>query len=42
MDYKQAALMYNQSSDRKKAVKSYLKAGFWKESIELSYALNFE
>jgi hypothetical protein len=42
IDYKQAALMYNRSTERNKAVDSYLKAGFWKESIELSYELNFE
>jgi len=34
--------MYNQSSERNKAIDSYLKAGFWKESLELSYELNLE
>lgn len=34
--------MYNQSSERCKAVGSFLKAGFWKESLELSYELKFE
>lgn len=42
MDYKHAALIYNQSIERNKAISSYLKAGFWKESLELSYELNFE
>jgi len=42
MDYKHAALIYNQSIERNKAIGSYLKAGFWKESLELSYELNFE
>ncbi|VVC39279.1 WD40/YVTN repeat-like-containing domain,Quinoprotein amine dehydrogenase, beta chain- [Cinara cedri] len=41
MDYLQAALMYNQSTERKKAINSYLKIGFWKEPLELSYELNF-
>lgn len=42
MDYKQAALMYNQSTERNKAINSYLKIGFWKESLELSYELSFK
>ncbi|XP_027837017.2 elongator complex protein 1 [Aphis gossypii] len=42
MDYKHAALIYNQSIERNKAIGSYLKAGFWKESLELSYELNFD
>lgn len=42
LDYKQAALLYNQSSERNKAIGSYLKAGFWKEALELSYELNIK
>jgi len=42
IDYKHAALMYNRSSERDKAIGAYLKGGFWKESLELSYELNFE
>lgn len=42
IDYKQAALMYNRSTERIKAVGSYLKAGFWKESLELSYELSLK
>jgi len=34
--------MYNRSSERDKAIGAYLKGGFWKESLELSYELNFE
>jgi len=42
IDFKQAALMYNQSTERNKAISSYLKVGLWKESLELSYELNLE
>lgn len=42
MDYKQAALIYNRSTERNKAIGSYLKAGFWKEALELAYKLNYE
>jgi len=34
--------MYNQSTERNKAITSYLKVGLWKESLELSYELNLE
>jgi len=34
--------MYNQSSERNKAIGSYLKAGFWKEPLELSLELKFK
>lgn len=39
LDYKQAALMYNRSAERNKAIGSYLKAGLWKECLELAYEL---
>lgn len=42
IDYKQAALMYNRSTQRNKAIDAYLKIGFWKESLELSYELKFK
>ncbi|XP_022162611.1 elongator complex protein 1 [Myzus persicae] len=42
MDYQHAALIYNRSTERNKAIGSYLKAGFWKESLELCYELNFD
>ncbi|XP_050429932.1 elongator complex protein 1 [Adelges cooleyi] len=42
MDYKQAALVYSYSTERKKAISSYLKAGFWKEALELCYKLNYD
>lgn len=34
--------MYNRSTERNKAINSYLKAGFWKETLELSYELNYK
>lgn len=42
IDYKQAALMYNRSTERNKAIGAYLKVGLWKESLELSYELRFK
>lgn len=39
MDYKQAALVYSQSNESDKAVSSYLKAGFWKEALQMAYKL---
>ncbi|XP_050537396.1 elongator complex protein 1 [Daktulosphaira vitifoliae] len=40
MDYKQAAIIYCRSSEKVKAIECFIKAGYWKEALQLCYEFN--